>query len=117
MKKLLLSSILEDVYLGVEILSKKPSKYVKQVVRDINGGKLHPGRQKYDDFEEKSTYSFKINYKTDSDENIYITNKGYYCSVNGPYVYIDTPKRANKRILEGHSILAENLVVSLTNES
>ncbi len=74
MKKLLLSSSMEDVYLGVEILSKKPSKYVKKVVRDLNGGRNSYNKSK--DFEECSTYSFKTNVLSDSEEDIYITNKG-----------------------------------------
>lgn len=106
MKKLLQSSQLEDVVLGVEILHKQSTGYIRKVVSDLNHGVLKINESG------NYTYSIKISPEMGFDEDIYITKGKYYCSIYDGWIYIDHYKRALQRIKDEETILS----VSLQNE-
>lgn len=105
-KKLLLSISLDDVLLGVEILSKKPTEFLQKVVKSINGTK---NKDKHNN----STYCIKIKASTEGREDVYIAKGRYYYSVYASMLYIDHCTRASRRIASGDT----ELLVSLLHES
>jgi len=108
-KKLLKSSVLEDVQLAAEILHKKPAKYIKQVVEELGGRRVN---WREGDYDPVFTYAIKLVKRFDvADE--YFTKGRYYCSISEDNLYIDHCSRALIRILEGDTELS----VSLQDES